>query len=240
MENVSRDHDHDAQLGPIVSLPRTGVLMRYLPVLAALLSGCSLQQVNDALELPMLEYGCQYGDCGENWSTGDFALYARLEAQEWSHGSRDVMDEGLPQSYARAPDQSYGVTRSEKGIDNVAAIRPSGIRKASSPFGAYEGAYPQFLFSTPCLDFSHRAFNLIARSKHKPSEMRVITILLNDGTLDRRGGPRFGYGKDKHAMLLVDGTVYDNGYLSNAPFAYEYSSNYGREIDNVWSPKEYR
>ncbi len=240
MEIVSRDHDYDARPRPIVSLPRTGVSMRYFPLLVALLSGCSLQQVNDALELPMLEYGCQYGDCGENWSTGDFALYARLEAQEWRHGSRDVMDEGLPQSNARAPDRPYDMTRSEKGMNKVAAIRPSGIRKASSPFGAYEGAYPQFLFSTPCLDFSHRAFNLIARSKHKPSEMRVITILLNDDTLDRRGGPRFGYGKDKHAMLLVDGTVYDNGYLSNAPFAYEYSSNYGREIHNVWSPKEYR
>ena len=214
--------------------------MRYFPLLVALLSGCSLQQVNDALELPMLEYGCRYDDCGENWGAGDFALYARLEAREWSHGSRDVMDEDLPQSYARAPHQPYDGARLEKDSDQVATNRPSGIRKAASPFSEYEGAYPQFLFSTPCLDFSHRAFNLIAKSKQKPSEMRVITILLNDDTLDRRGGPRFGYGKDKHAMLLVDGTIYDNGYLSNAPFAYEYSSNYGREIDNVWSPKEYR
>ena len=219
---------------------QAGVVMRYFPLLVALLSGCSLQQLNDAFELPMLEYGCQYGDCGKNWSTGDFALYARLEAQEWSHGSRDVMGYDLPQSHGRALDQSYGGTRLEEDINIVAAITPSEVRKASSPVGAYAGAHSPFLFSTPCLDFSHRAFSLIARSKHKPSEMRVITILLNDGTLDRRGGPRFGYGKDKHAMLLVDGTVYDNGYLSNAPFAYEYSSNYGREIDNVWSPKEYR
>jgi len=125
-------------------------------------------------------------------------------------------------------------------MDYVAAIGPSGVRNASSPFGTYEGAYSQFLLTTPCLDFSHRAFNLIAESKHKPSDMRVIIILLNDDTLDRRGGPRFGYGEDTHAMLLVDGTVYDNGYLSDAPFAFEYSSNYGREIDNLWSPKEYR
>ncbi len=224
-----------------------GVLMRYLPLVVALLSGCSLQQIHDAFELPMLEYGCRYGDCGENWSTGDFALYARMEAQEWNGGSRDVMDYDLPQSHGRAPDQSYDVTRLEKHINNAGAIRPLGIRKAeinrhahSSPFGAYEGAYTQFSYSTPCLDFSHRAFDLIAKSKHKLSEMRVVTIILNDDTLDRRGGPRFGYGKDKHAMLLVDGTIYDNGYLSDVPFEYEYSSDYGREIDNVWSPIEYR
>jgi hypothetical protein len=223
---------------PVVG--RMGVVMRYLPLLIALLPGCSLQQVNDAFELPMLEYECQYGDCGEDWSTGDFALYARLESQEWIHGSRDVMDDDLPQSFGRTTDKPYDVTRLEKDIENVSAIRSSGIRKASSPFGAYEGAYSQFLFSTPCLDFSHRAFNLIAKSKYEPGEMRVVTILLNDETLDRRGGPRFGYGQDKHAMLLVDGTVYDNGYLSDAPFAYEYSSTYGREIDNVWSPKAYR
>ncbi len=224
-----------------------GVLMRYLPLAVALLSGCSLQQVNDAFELPMLEYGCRYGDCGENWSTGDFALYAKMEAQEWNRGARDMMDYDLPQSYGRAPDQSYDVARLEKHINNATAIRPSGIRKAeinghaySSPFSAYEGAYPQFSFSTPCLDFSHRAFNLIAKSKHKPIERRVFTIVLNDDTLDRRGGPLFGYGKDKHAMLLVDGTIYDNGYLTDVPFDYEYFSHYGREIDNMWSPKEYR
>ena len=192
-----------------------GVVMRYFPLVFALLSGCSLQQVDDAFELPMLGYECKYSDCGGNWGTGDLALYARLEVQEWSDDSRDVMD-------------------------YVATIGPSGVRNASSPFGAYEGVYSQFLFSTPCLDFSHRAFNLITKSKYEPGEMRVVTILLNDETLDRRGGPRFGYGQDKHAMLLVDGTVYDNGYLSNAPFAYKYSSSYGREIDNVWSPKVYR
>jgi hypothetical protein len=90
-----------------------GVLMRYLPLVVALLSGCSLQQIYDAFELPMLEYGCRYGDCGENWSTGDFALYARMEAQEWNGGSRDVMDYDLPQSHGRAPDQSYDVIRLE-------------------------------------------------------------------------------------------------------------------------------
>ena len=222
-------------------------LMRYLPLVVALLSGCSLQQVNDAFELPMLEYGCRYGDCGENWNTGDFALYARMEAQEWDRGSQDVTDDDLPQSYDRAPDQSYDVTRLEKHINDVAVIRPSEIRKAEisgqayrSPFSMREGAYAQFSFSTPCLDFSHRAFDLIAKSKHKPGEMRVVTIVLNDDTLDRRGGPRFGYGKDKHAMLLVDGTIYDNGYLADVPFDYEYPSRFGREVANVWSPKEYR
>ncbi len=221
--------------------------MRCLPLVVALLSGCSLQQFNDAFELPMLEYKCRYGDCGKNWSTEDFALYAKMEAQEWNRGSRDVMSYDVPQSYGRAPDQSYDVTPFEKHIDDVAAIWPSGIRKAEisgyayrSPFSTYEGAYAQFPFSTPCLDFSHRALDLIAKSKHKPSEMRVVTIVLNDDTLDRRGGPRFGYGKDMHAMLLVDGTIYDNGYLTNVPFDYEYPSHYGREIDNVWSPKEYR
>ena len=119
--------------------------MRYFPLLVALLSGCSLQQVNDAFELPTLEYGCKYGDCGKNWSTGDFALYAKFEAQEWSHGSRDVMDYDLTQSLRRTSDQSYDVTRLEKDTEKVAAIRPSGIRKANSPFGAYEGAYSQFL-----------------------------------------------------------------------------------------------
>jgi len=170
-----------------------------------------------------------------------------MEAQEWNRGARDMMDYDLPQSYGRATDQSYDVARFEKYINNAAAIRPSGIRKAeisghaySSPFSAYEGAYPQFSFSTPCLDFSHRAFNLIAKSKHKLSEMRVITIVLNDDTLDRRGGPFFGYGKDKHAMLLVDGTIYDNGYLTDVPFDYEHPSRFGREVANVWSPKEYR
>lgn len=221
--------------------------MRYLPLVVALLSGCSIQQFDDAFELPMLEYGCRYGDCGENWTTGDFALYAKMEAQEWSRGSRDVMSYDLPQSDGRALDQSYDVTRLEKRVNNVAPIRPSAIRKIEfsghayrRPFSAYEGAYAQFSFSTPCLDFSHRAFDFIAKSKPKPSEMRVVTIVLNDDTLDHRGGPLFGYGKDKHAMLLVDGIIYDNGYLTNEPFDYEYSSHYGREIDNVWSPEEYR
>jgi hypothetical protein len=215
-----------------------------VPFLIALLSGCSLQQINDAIELPMLEYGCRYGDCGKNWTTGDLAFYARMEVQEWRHDSRDVMDYDLPQSYDRAPEQSYDVTRLDKYVKNVSAVWPSEIHKTGingHPYSsAYENTRPRFAFSTPCLDFSHRAFNLIARSKHKPSEMRVVTILLNEGTLDRRGGPRFGYGKDKHAMLLVDGTIYDNGYLTNAPFDYAYSSNYGREIDNVWSPIGYR
>ena len=159
-------------------------------------------------------------------------------------GRQKSIVDGYAPSYGRAPDQSYDVARLEKHINNATTIRPSGIRKAeinghaySSPFSAYEGAYPQFSFSTPCLDFSHRAFNLIAKSKHKPIEMRVVTIVLNDDTLDRRGGPLFGYGKDKHAMLLVDGTIYDNGYLTDVPFDYEYFSHYGREIDNMWKMK---
>ena len=162
-------------------------------------------------------------------------------------GSQDVTDHDVPQSYDRVHEKSNDLTRLEKNINKVDAIRLSGIRKAGntghayrSPFGTNDGAYAQFSFSTPCLDFSHRAFNLIAKSRYKPSEMRVVTIVLNEDALDRRGGPRFGYGKDKHAMLLVDGTIYDNGYLANVPFDYEYSSRYGREIRNVWSPEEYR
>jgi len=139
---------------------------------------------------------------------------------------------------------SYLGEKSVKNPDKLECPRRSSGTGCSgqpiAPVKEYPPDQTPLFAPTPCLDFSHRAFNLIAKSKHKPIEMRVVTIVLNDDTLDRRGGPLFGYGKDKHAMLLVDGTIYDNGYLTDVPFDYEYFSHYGREIDNMWSPKEYR
>jgi len=217
-------------------------------VLVSVLSGCSLQQIDDAFSLPALTYSCKYEDCGKSWSKEDFAAYAKMEAEEWQKGSRDVMGYKLPESEDVLARESYNVRRwkgSEYMTELAASIEQINNRAYAyssdvDPVSGYEGAYPDLPFSTPCLDVSHRAYELISAGTDNPTEMRVVTIVLDDDTLDSRGGPRYGYGLDKHAMLLVDGIVYDNGYLSNSPFDYDELSYYGEEIENIWSPKQYR
>lgn len=210
-----------------------------------LLSGCSDTYIGDAFELTMLEHCRKYKDCGE-WSTEDYAIYAKMEAEEYQLGSRDVMGLNLPEEYDQPAQQKYNVTRWQGrtfqtlGTQITDTVQNYPYSGDESPVLDYEGARSDLPFSTPCLDFSHRAFDLISESSNQVSEMRVVTIVLSDATLDKRGGPRYGYGIDKHAMLLVDGTIYDNGYLSNMPFDYEDLSYYGDEISNVWSLEKYR
>jgi hypothetical protein len=172
-----------------------------------------------------------------------------MEAAAWQKGYRDVMGHDRPESEDVPSLESYNVSRWKPEEGAVGAMAAEfektnnqdyAYSSDASPVNGYEGAYKEFPFSTPCLDYSHRAYDLAAEAESPPTRMRVVTLLLSDGTLDTRGGPKYGYGKDSHALLLVDGVLHDNGYLSNMPFDYEDLAFYGKEIDNIWSPNEYR
>lgn len=213
------------------------------------LTGCAGTYMGDAFEMPLLEHSCTYEDCGASWSAEDRIAYAKMEAAAWQKGYRDVMGHSRPESEDVRSLESYNVSRwkpEEGAVGSMAREfektnnQDYAYSSDASPVNSYEGAYKEFPFSTPCLDYSHRAYDLAAEAENPPKQMRVVTLLLSDGTLDTRGGPKYGYGKDSHALLLVDGVLYDNGYLSNMPFDYKDLAFYGEEIDNIWSPNEYR
>jgi len=78
-----------------------------------------------------------------------------------------------------------------------------------------------------CLETAEMKYEMAVERGHNPEI--VVVRLHKEVEYFREASSPF------HAVLIVDGTVYDNGFLATVPFDREYLQRYGQEVPDVWS-----
>lgn len=91
----------------------------------------------------------------------------------------------------------------------------------------YQPRRPHMKLNGLCLETAEIKYEMALAEGHKP---QIIIIRLHKEVEYLRGAT-----SPHHAVLLVNDTIYDNGFISHTPFDREYLSRYGREIPDVWS-----
>jgi hypothetical protein len=78
-----------------------------------------------------------------------------------------------------------------------------------------------------CLETSELKYEMAVEQGYNPE---IVVVRLHEEVEYLRGA-----SSPLHAVLLVDGTVYDNGFLTRVPFDLEYLDRYGVRVPDVWS-----
>lgn len=82
-------------------------------------------------------------------------------------------------------------------------------------------------FNGTCLEAAELKYEMALSEGYRP-EIVIVRLHKEVENLRRASSPL-------HAVLVVDGTVYDNGFISAGPFDRGEIALYGTEIPDVWS-----
>lgn len=78
-----------------------------------------------------------------------------------------------------------------------------------------------------CLETAELKYEMAHELGYAPE---IVVIRLHKDVENFRGA-----SSPLHAVLVVDGTVYDNGFINETPFDRESLNRYGIEVPDVWS-----
>ena len=78
-----------------------------------------------------------------------------------------------------------------------------------------------------CLETAELKYEMALKSDRNPE---IVILRLDEEVIYLRGA-----SSPYHAVLVVDDTVYDNGFLSYGSFDRKYLKRYGTEVPDIWS-----
>ncbi len=91
----------------------------------------------------------------------------------------------------------------------------------------YEPRRPEMKLNGLCLETAEIKYE-VGFEKGYRGEIVIIRLHKDIEYLRRATSPH-------HAVFVLDGTVYDNGFISETPFDLKYLDRYGTKIPDVWS-----
>ena len=82
-------------------------------------------------------------------------------------------------------------------------------------------------FNGTCLETAERKYELL---EDQGLKSKIVIIRLHKDVEEQRNA-----ASPLHAVLVYDGEVYDNGFISEIPFDLEDLDRYGVQVPDVWS-----